>query len=70
MISDSFLYTPKIRQRLEIYQRAGCSSVPMAAPNKFRRIASLPNADDELYEFLKAKYREPYFKIRIVTEFY
>ena len=70
MITDSFFSTPKIRQRLEIYQRSSSSSVSMAAPNKYRRIASLPNADDELYEFLLTKYHEPYFKIRIITEFY
>lgn len=70
MISDSLLSMPKIHQRLEIYQRSGCSSVPMSAPNKYRRIASLPNSDDDLYEFLLTKYREPFFKIRIITEFY
>lgn len=33
-----------------------------------RRIASLPNADDELVEILKKKYPKPRYWVRLITE--
>lgn len=58
-----------VRQRIEIYQRPNvkyyCNSIP-----KYRRIASLPDADDETLEFLQRKYPKPVFNVRVVTELF
>ena len=58
----------KVCKRIEVYQciRSGYH------PDKpqYRRIASLPDADDELEDFLKQKYQRPDFNIRIVTEIF
>lgn len=58
----------KVSQRIELFERVrirGLSDRP-----RYRRIAILPNADDELEEFLKLKYPKPNFYIRIVTEIF
>lgn len=52
-----------VRQRLELYQR--CRD-----RDHFRRIASLPNADDKLIDFMEAKYKKPNFVVRVVTELF
>lgn len=49
----------------EIYQYYG--SYPDC---KTRRIARLPDVDDELVEMLKAKYQKPRFWVRLVTELF
>ena len=49
----------------EIYQYYGLY------PNrKSRRIARLPDVDDELVEMLKIKYPKPRFWVRLVTEMF
>lgn len=58
----------KVRQRIEIYQRI--SSVYHHYRPQYRRIASLPDADDELEGFLRERYQRPAFNIRIVTEIF
>ena len=35
-----------------------------------RRIASLPDADDELVDILKRKYPQPRFWVRLITELF
>lgn len=56
-----------VRQRIEMYQRL---NVNRGCGSKYRRIASLPNADDDTLEFLKSKYPKPEFNIRVVTELF
>ena len=58
-----------IRQRIEIYQRPNVKYYHDHVP-KYRRIASLPNADDETLEFLQRKYPKPEFNVRVVTELF
>ena len=51
------------RVTVEIYQRH-------SHKNSWRRIASLPDADDELVDILKIKYPQPVFMIRLLTELF
>lgn len=38
--------------------------------NSRRRIASLPDADDELVDMLKKKYPQPRYFVRLITELF
>ena len=38
--------------------------------NSRRRIATLPDADDELVDMLKKKYPQPRFWVRLITELF
>ena len=58
----------KFRQCIEIYQRIRSGYHP--DKSHFRRIASLPDADDELEEIVRQKYKRPDYNIRIVTEIF
>lgn len=58
-----------IRQRIEVYQRPNVKYYRDRVP-KYRRIASLPNADDETLDFLQRKYPKPEFNVRVVTELF
>ena len=51
------------RVTVEIYQ-------VLVRTNSRRRIASLPDADDELVDMLKRKYPQPRFWVRLITELF
>ena len=51
------------RVTVEVYQ-------VFVRTNSRRRIASLPDADDELVDMLKAKYPQPRFWVRLITELF
>lgn len=38
--------------------------------NSRRRIARLPDADDELLDMLKKKYPKPFYWVRLITELF
>lgn len=38
--------------------------------NSRRRIARLPNADDEFVDMLKKKYPKPFYWVRLITELF
>lgn len=49
-------------------QRVTCELYACYRDRKNRRIASLPDADDELVEMLKKKYPQPRYWVRLITE--
>lgn len=58
-----------IRLRIEVYQRPNVKYYRDRVP-KYKRIASLPNADAEILKLLQRKYPKPEFNIRVVTEIF
>lgn len=69
IFKDEDIQKTVVRQRIEIYQRPNVKYYRDHVP-KYRRIASLPNADDETLEFLQRKYPKPVFIVRVVTELF
>ena len=49
-------------------QRVTCELYTCYGNHKSRRIAVLPNADDELVEIIKSKYPQPKYWVRLITE--
>lgn len=59
MFSDNEFPKKVVRQYVEVYQRM---------PNgRHKRIASLPDADDFLLDFIKDRYKSPLFHVRVKT---
>ena len=48
-----------VLQCVEIYQ---CMS-----NGRYKRIASLPNADDALLNYMNERYKKPFFRVRVKT---
>lgn len=52
----------KQRVTLELYQRLRSGS--------WRRIALLPDCDDEISDVIKSHYTEPKYRFRLITELF
>lgn len=48
-----------VLQCIEIYQRM--------SNGRYKRIASLPNADDNLFDYMNERYKKPSFHVRVKT---
>lgn len=49
-------------------QRVTCELYVCLKNSRNRRIAVLPDSDDELIEMLKKKYPQPKYWVRLITE--
>lgn len=55
------------RVTLELYESV--RTVHNVDKRFWRRIASLPDCDDELCQAIKSRYSEPMYQVRLITEF-